>query len=67
MPEIHLIVNAKVSDLSGLENIEQVTSLIDVELSELNENEDNILIIPLFEIAGSTEKGIGFCGSKKHR
>ncbi len=44
MPEIHLIVNAKVSDLSGLENIEQVTSLIDVELSELNENEDYILI-----------------------
>ncbi len=45
MPELHLVAGGKITDLSGLDSVEQISSLIDVELSRLSENEDYILIV----------------------
>lgn len=45
MPLIYLLINGKVTDFSGLESLEQISSLIDLELQRIEDGDSYMAII----------------------
>lgn len=44
-PMIYLLINGKISDLSGLDSLEQISSLADIELDRLREQDSYLAVI----------------------
>ena len=44
-PEFDLLINGKIADLSGLDSLEQISSLADLELQRLGEGETYMAVL----------------------
>ena len=45
MPQIYLLLNGKITDLSGMESLEQIMSLTDLEIQRIEEGSEFLLLI----------------------